>query len=168
MRIQLSCDGKNCPTNALPGIWVDAYEAEDFMKPCDHEMSITDIDTEIYGCDFGDDLSLITLENAADWESWLLSLDSSSFDFDLVEAYTNDVYSREISPDTEIIDEMEDRTQGEYDTPGEFAEHLVMETEDLSDCPDYILDCVDWGRVWEHSLRFDYTAVSNYYYFSDY
>ena len=168
MRIQLSCDGKNCPTNALPGIWVDAYEAEDFMKPCDHEMTITDIDTEIHGCDFGDDLSLITLENAADWESWLLSLDSSSFDFDLVEAYTNDIYSREISPDTEIIDEMEDRYQGEYDTPGEFAEHIVMETEALSDCPDYILNCVDWREVWERALRFDFEQIGDYYYFSKY
>lgn len=168
MRIQLSCDGKNCPTNAFPGIWVEAYEAEDFIKPCDHEMTITDIDTEIHGCEFGDDLSLITLENAADWEDWLISLDGSSFDFGLVQEYLQDVHSREISPDIDILEEMEERYQGEHDNPGEFAEYLVMETEDISRCPEYILNCVDWREVWERSLRFDFEQIGDYHYFSKY
>ena len=168
MIIQLSCDGKNCSTNTQPRIWIDACEAKDFIKPCDHEMTITDVDTEIHGCNFGDDLNLITLENAADWESWLLSLDESSFDFGLVQEYTNDVYSREISPDTEVLDEMESRYFGEYDTPGEFAENLVMETEDVSCCPSYLLYCVDWWEVWKRAVRFDYDQIGDYHYFSKY
>ena len=168
MIIQLSCDGKNCSTNTQPRIWIDACEAKDFIKPCDHEMTITDVDTEIHGCNFGDDLNLITLENAADWESWLLSLDSSSFDFDLVEAYMQDIHSREISPDTEVLAEMQDRYEGVYNTPGEFAELIVMETENLSCCPDYILSCVDWWEVWERSISCDYDVVDNCHYFSKY
>ena len=168
MRIQLNCDGENCPTNAFPGIWVEACEAKEIKRPCEHKMIVIEVDTEIHGCDFGDDLSLITLENAVDWESWLISLDGSSFDFDLVQEYTNDVYSREISPDTEVLAEMEDRYEGVYNTPGEFAERIVMETENLSCCPDYLLDCVDWSEVCEDSISCDYDVVDNYHYFSKY
>ena len=168
MRIQLNCDGENCPTNAFPGIWVEAYKAKEFKRPCEHKMIVIEVDTEIHGCDFGDDLSLITLENAVDWESWLLSLDESSFDFDLVQEYMRYIHSREISPDTEVLDEMESRYFGEYDTPGEFAENLVMETEDVSCCPSYLLYCVDWWEVWKRAVRFDYEQIGDYHYFSKY
>ena len=70
-------------------------------------------------------------------------------------------------------DEFEDRFYMEMEGTGdrvttEFCEEMLDQTGDLDNVPDYIVGAIDYSRLWNSTLKYDYSVVEfkgNSYFF---
>lgn len=70
-------------------------------------------------------------------------------------------------------DEFEDRFYMEMEGTGdrvttEFCEEMLDQTGDLDNVPDYIVGAIDYSRLWNSTLRYDYSVIEfkgNSYFF---
>jgi len=104
-------------------------------------------------------------------------------DIDGVDSYFNDIddilkyiefcKSDEYIPNAAIdaalyldisLDDIIDCYIGEYDSEEEFSKSACENLINLNDLPSFIIDCIDWQRVWDAYLRHDYNKHNGYYF----
>jgi hypothetical protein len=53
--------------------------------------------------------------------------------------------------------------RGQYETGGDFAYELAVDTGALNECARWITDAIDWQQVYEHSVRHDFHESDGHY-----
>lgn len=60
-------------------------------------------------------------------------------------------------------DDFEECYRGEFETPGNFCEYLFSGCDDSYDnLNDALKNCIDWERVWDYSVQYDYVFEQGY------
>lgn len=67
---------------------------------------------------------------------------------------------------SELVDRFRDSYRGYWESAAEFAEELYTETENLDTLPSVLRDCIDWHRVWDCYLRFDFWEESGHFFYN--
>lgn len=66
---------------------------------------------------------------------------------------------------TEIEEhDFRDAYMGEHGDGAEFAKELVLSCYDLSVMPDFLRNHIDWQKVWDCELRFDYYEENGHFF----
>ena len=60
-------------------------------------------------------------------------------------------------------DEFEEAYRGEFNTTGEFCEHLFSGCDDsYNDLNEVLQKFIDWEKVWDYSVQYDYVFEKGY------
>lgn len=88
-------------------------------------------------------------------------IESSSYDLEVISAYCNCTNSNNENIE-EIIQEIEESYNGEYNTDKEFVQQLLEDCGDIpSNLPSYIH--IDWERT-AYDVMMDYSTSDNHYF----
>lgn len=60
----------------------------------------------------------------------------------------------------------DDHYRGQYETGGDFAYELAVDTGALNECATWITDAIDWEQVYEHSVHHDFHESSGHYWYN--
>ena len=70
--------------------------------------------------------------------------------------------------DVSTIENFEDMYQGQWDSGGQFAKSICEDCRDIPrNIPSYIESAIDWEKVWDNSLSYDYTELSDGHIFNN-
>ena len=62
--------------------------------------------------------------------------------------------------DISTIENFEDMYQGQWDSGGQFAKSICEDCGDIPrNIPSYIESAIDWEKVWDNALSYDYTEL---------
>ena len=62
--------------------------------------------------------------------------------------------------DVSTIENFEDMYQGQYDSGGQFAKSICEDCGDIPrNIPSWIESAIDWEKVWDNALSYDYTEL---------
>ena len=62
--------------------------------------------------------------------------------------------------DVSTIENFEDMYQGQWDSGGQFAKSICEDCGDIPrNIPSYIESAIDWEKVWDNALSYDYTEL---------
>ena len=79
----------------------------------------------------------------------------------LCEDYGKDLVDEFIEDfNVSTIENFEDMYQGQWDSGGQFARSICEDCGDIPrNIPSYIESAIDWEKVWDNSLSYDYTEL---------
>ena len=70
--------------------------------------------------------------------------------------------------DLSTIENFEDMYQGQWDSGGQFAKSICEDCGDIPrNIPSWIESAIDWEKVWDNGLSYDYTELSDGHIFNN-
>ena len=70
--------------------------------------------------------------------------------------------------DISTIENFEDMYQGQWDSGGQFAKSICEDCGDIPrNIPSWIESAIDWEKVWDNGLSYDYTELSDGHIFNN-
>ena len=118
---------------------------------------------ESYCCEYNDMVDFIKEYGEKDFREYYETYNR------LVDDYGQGVVDEFIEDfDISTIENFEDMYQGQWDSGGQFAKSIC---EDCGDIPRYIPSwiesAIDWEKVWDNGLSYDYTELSDGHIFNN-
>jgi len=131
---------------SIDGAWIDLStfsDYEEFLEFCER-LHADDPDPELMFQDYECFPEPYYNESSLDFEDIIAWYELDEDKREAFEAYL------EYEGSDATIEKFEERYQGHWDSPEDFAENLIDECGDLREVPVWLVGCIDWSAVWRN------------------